>query len=391
MKTKRIQKWERLKECLSPGGLWREFKIRVKAPIDRANYIFCNTRPPLPRSIVFVANDTCNAKCKTCDFGLRVEGSTQFNYIKDRGELTFEAFRKVIDEVAFYRPSIWFMATEPLLYSHLIPAISYAVKRNMEFQITTNGLLLPKMADEIFQAGLSRLNISLDGPTAEIHDEIRGVKGSFQAILDGITRISDLRKTNEKTYPKIIVNCCISDHNYKHLFELVSMLVGLDIDSVSLTHLEFINSDMAKEHNQKAGRYPVTACRVFQVDPGKVDAELLKRELARIKKEFSGYRINFSPNMKLKELDKYYQRPLEPIEDFDICYYPWRYAHILPNGDVIASYLCFSGKLGNIYKESFPQIWHNRAYRDLRKFLRLNKGCLPACCRCSGMYCSYYL
>jgi MoaA/NifB/PqqE/SkfB family radical SAM enzyme len=392
MKTKRLQRIERIKECiLEPSEFLKELKTRLRAPIDKANFLIGNIRPPLPATVVFVVNDTCNARCKTCDFGLRPEGSTQFNYIKDKGELPFEDFCKVIDELAFYRPSIWFMATEPLAYSHLIPTIEYVNKKNMEFQLTTNGILLPKMADEIFYAGVRRLNISLDGPTAEIHDNIRGVTGCFQAILDGISQISELRKKNKTNYPKITVNCCISNHNYNYLLQLVSTLVALDIDSISFTHLEFINSEMAREHNRKTSEYHVSPCRVFQADPDNVDVAVLRQEIIKIRKKFSDYRINFSPNMKLKELDKYYHKPLEPIEDFDTCYYPWRYSHILPNGDVIVSYLCFAGKLGNIRMQSFPQIWHNEKYRRFRKFLRKNNGCLPACCRCSGVGCSYYL
>ncbi|MGH7952885.1 MAG: GTP 3',8-cyclase MoaA, partial [Limisphaerales bacterium] len=51
-------------------------------------------------------------------------------------------------------------------------------------QLTTNGTRLPELAQSLFDAGLRRINISLDALDANIYRTITG--GNLQPVLDGI-------------------------------------------------------------------------------------------------------------------------------------------------------------------------------------------------------------
>jgi heme b synthase len=53
-----------------------------------------------------------------------------------------------------------------------------------------NGTLLTaENAVRIREAGIERCSISIDGPTAEVHDEFRGVPGAFRKSLEGIEHL----------------------------------------------------------------------------------------------------------------------------------------------------------------------------------------------------------
>ena len=55
----------------------------------------------------------------------------------------------------------------------------------MNLVIITNGLAVnDKIIEQLKELGLRRLGISLDGSTPEIHDYIRGTKGSFDKIME---------------------------------------------------------------------------------------------------------------------------------------------------------------------------------------------------------------
>ena len=46
------------------------------------------------------------------------------------------------------------------------------------------------------------------------------------------------------------------------------------------------------------------------------------------------------------------------------CYVGWHYARVLTNGDVIPCCKASSHPLGNIYRNSFSEIWNSSAYED---------------------------
>jgi MoaA/NifB/PqqE/SkfB family radical SAM enzyme len=254
--------------------------------------------------------------------------------------------------------------------------------------MTTNATLLSKFYRDLINAGLCQINISLDGGTAQVNDLIRG-NGTFVSAMEGLHRLIDLKRTLKRKIPLITINFVISNHNFNKLEETAGTLSRLDIDLINFTHLSFISKEIAKLQNEKFPNLKVTESSVFEVEPKAVDVKILEDEIIRIKSKFFRFPINFIPDIKDMELEKYYLRSHETIRAYDRCFYPWRYSHILPNGDVMVSFRCFDKIMGNIKKENFLQIWQGKPYRDFRKELKRN-GAYPACLRCSGLYCSHY-
>ena len=72
------------------------------------------------------------------------------------------------------------------------------------------------------QCGLVRLAVSLDGPTAEIHDAFRRVPGSYQWTLDAV------RWAREIDLP-VQINTTITRHNLSQLDDTIALLQQLDI------------------------------------------------------------------------------------------------------------------------------------------------------------------
>jgi len=325
-----------------------------------------------------------------CDFGTQKAESFSYNYIRQTGELSIDTFRKVIDSVGKHRPSIWFMAIEPLLYPHILDAIAYSAEKGFKFQITTNGLLLPKMAKGLVDSGIHRINLSIDGPNAAIHDKIRGREGIFEAAWEGIHKVVELRKRS-KQYVQLNVSCCINPDNIGHLEELVKKAIELDLDAISFLHYQYVSKEAAEKQKAVTSKYTVSPVATFDFDPTKIDVAALDAEIKKIKEKYKGYRINFAPDVHGKDLEIFYYKPTEFLRGYKVCYYPWRYLHILPNADVIAAYRCFSGKLGNLEEKTLDEIWNDRPFREFRRDLKKYGGVLPACARCSLIFCSYYL
>jgi len=336
-----------------------------------------------PTTIFISINSQCNLKCKMCDVGQRQMGTQFYKNLKTDTELSLERLKSLIDEVKNFHPLIAVISTEPLLYKDLVEFSNYVTSAGLDLQITTNGFLLEKFADELVKSKLQRLYISIDGPSL-IHNSIRGVKGSFEKAYAGIQAVNETKKKMNKTYPKLYINYSISDSNYHCLEGFMKTMEDLEIESVTFSHLNYITKSMAKKHNQQYGHIcKATPCCISNTAPLKVDPIILAKQIERVKTKYLN-KCLFSPELDEEGIRIFYHEP-ERFVERNRCFVPWQVAQIIANGDLIPMTRCFHIVLGNIYEQSFKEIWNGEKYQNLRKILRKYKA-FPACTRCCGIF-----
>ena len=131
--------------------------------------------------------DRCNFRCQYC----MPEGA-ELDYILRQQMLTDQELLTLIQEVFIPVGFTRFRLTggEPLLRPgvvELVRAIA-SLPQTQDLSMTTNGFLLPKMAQDLYDAGLRRINISLDSLEPEIFDQIIGNRGRsrWQQVWEGI-------------------------------------------------------------------------------------------------------------------------------------------------------------------------------------------------------------
>ena len=127
----------------------------------------------------------------------------------------------------------------------------------MYCKITTNGVLLPKFAKQLIEADIQLINVSIDGPP-KIHDLIRGVPGTFDKAYTGIKQIGTFKKEYNISNPDIIIVFTISNYNYEHLVDTITVFDGLDIDGFHFGALSFKTKKMVERHNRLYKKYPPT-------------------------------------------------------------------------------------------------------------------------------------
>lgn len=129
----------------------------------------------------------CNLKCIYC----HREGE-----VKPAKELSKEEIAEILRVAAkFGIRSVKFTGGEPLLRPDILEIIR-SVPPSMESSMTTNGTLLAKLAQPLRDAGLKRVNVSIDSINHETYRKITGldqldnVLAGMQAALDaGLTPI----------------------------------------------------------------------------------------------------------------------------------------------------------------------------------------------------------
>jgi cyclic pyranopterin phosphate synthase len=131
--------------------------------------------------------DRCNFRCQYC----MPEGA-ELNYLLKQQLLTNEEILTLIQEVFIPLGFTRFRLTggEPLLRPGLVDLVAKIANlpQTQDLAMTTNGFLLAPIAKDLYDAGLRRINISLDSLDPETFEQIIGNhgRGRWQQVWEGI-------------------------------------------------------------------------------------------------------------------------------------------------------------------------------------------------------------
>jgi radical SAM protein with 4Fe4S-binding SPASM domain len=145
-------------------------------------------------------------------------------------ELSTREAAQLIDEVAELRPPIFVMTgADPLKRPDIYQLIRRAVARQLHpvLVLPATPLLTRDAIAELKHAGLSRLVLSLDASTAELHDLICGVHGSFARTMEAMQWADQWRLRYQ-----ITTHFC--ERNLHDLEDLAALLKTLRISQWSV-------------------------------------------------------------------------------------------------------------------------------------------------------------
>jgi radical SAM protein with 4Fe4S-binding SPASM domain len=131
----------------------------------------------------FHLTNRCQLECIHC-----YTGSSP--HLPDDDELSTERWIGLVDEFADNGgKKILFTGGEALVHRGCIDIMRRAKARGLEVTLFSNGILIPRYIDAIKECA-DIVQISIDGPTAESHDHVRG-PGSFKKAMRAIRLLLD--------------------------------------------------------------------------------------------------------------------------------------------------------------------------------------------------------
>ncbi|MBI5045199.1 MAG: radical SAM protein [Candidatus Levybacteria bacterium] len=153
---------------------------------------------PLHIDIESVA--VCNLRCPFC-------ATTNSRWGNDkRGFMALSIYRKIIDEGAANGLCAIKLSLrgEPLLHPKLASMVEYAKKKGiMDVYFNTNAILLTEEKfEQLIDAGLDRISISIEGFTREVYEKFR-VGATFERLLDNVSRLIEIRERKNSRFPQI--------------------------------------------------------------------------------------------------------------------------------------------------------------------------------------------
>lgn len=163
----------------------------------------------------------CNNHCIFCVQGRKREiyGNKETNEVK-----------RLLEEARQDADSVVFTGGEVTIRKDLIELVKFAKGLGFErIQIQTNGRMLAykKMCEDLITAGANEFSPALHGHIPELHDYLTDAKGAFRQTVRAIRNLRELDQL-------IMTNTVIVRSNYRHLPELVKLLVALKVDQLQL-------------------------------------------------------------------------------------------------------------------------------------------------------------
>lgn len=162
--------------------------------------------PGFPIHLDFELNDSCNQSCVMCPRNQDMHPQVAYP-LGTKAVLDMAIFRKVIDEGC--REGLMSINlgafAEPLIHKQVFEMVKYARDNGViDTRIITNGLLLHKHFDDVFDSGLVNLFVSVDAFTNETYQKIRG--HGFEMVLRNVELLLEERMRRKALLPIVRVS-----------------------------------------------------------------------------------------------------------------------------------------------------------------------------------------
>ncbi len=330
-----------------------------------------------PSLITILVTQRCNFKCEGCSSNSPFI-TKNFNQNKNK-ELNLEEIKKIINQVAWFKPFIYLNGGEPTLRSDLLEIIAYIKSKKLICALTTNGSFLTKsLINQLIEVKLDFLSVSIDGPETA-HDSYRGVKGAFAKASQGLSGLVNLKKELRIDYPHIRLASIIFPQNQEDTKYVIDLANKIGVDEIGLGLLMYYPQKIIglqekfMNKNKTGGKDPIG---LKIKDNYKFNFSLANyQNFLAYAKQKSKIPIYFS--YKGNQYQDYFNPQVFPSKK-SFCLTPWNNLLIFPNGDLG---FCQGFKFGHIDQGSILKQWNNQKIRRFRK-LR-SQTPFPACFRCN--------
>lgn len=159
--------------------------------------------------VMFELTYNCSEKCIHCYNIGATRNDTEKSHRDIGNNLTLDEYKRIIDE--FYSEGLYKVCLtggDPFVNPIVWDILDYLYKRDIAFDIYTNGLKLVDSVDKLLKYYPRLVSVSLYSDIAEVHDYITRVNGSWRKTMSVIEQLS------EKATP-MNLKCCIMQPNVK--------------------------------------------------------------------------------------------------------------------------------------------------------------------------------
>lgn len=168
---------------------------RIEQELREAVYIRTGRDATRPHVIQAMPTQRCNYKCLSCGCWRQEEPES---------ELTLEEWQTSLASLRSFvgAMTVQFAGGEPFVYKPFVPLVEWCAAHDIGWGVITNGSAFTKeISRRVVAAQPVNISISVDGASAAVHDDSRGVRGSLAQIEKNIGHLREARDRAGARFP----------------------------------------------------------------------------------------------------------------------------------------------------------------------------------------------
>ena len=320
--------------------------------------------PQGPTTLELYPTLACNLDCAFCD--------TTERHRPPVAELSRARLLEIVDEAAAMGVRRLFVlgGGEPLLRHDTPDVMARAKAHGMEGILTTNGTRMDRaLRERLVEMRWDEVHVSIDGPTPEIHDALRGQRGAFRRAARAACGLSVARRRLGLDVPRVALHFVVTRRNWQTLPDMVRLARALgagrvDFDALIAYRPEQLALRLTEE---EAAALPAVATEALALAATLGIATTLERFL--------------SPDALARG-----DRPPAPLDAPGLrgapCLKAWHYLVVAADGRT--SPCCvLAGEGGSAAATPLDAVWRDDPFLEGVRRGMLNKAPLPRCRECS--------
>jgi len=306
---------------------------KVKETVKQISYLTA------PIHVWWDITQQCNFNCKHCY-------SNAKKNVQD--ELSTEEVFGIIEQLKEVQVCfVYILGGEPLIRPDFSLILERFSEKDIPLMLNTNGWFMnEEWARRIANSSVKHLRFSLDGSTSSTHDDLRGVKGSFERVINGI------RICRNMNIPKISCSYTLTSKSVNEIKQTCELLVQLGVDAIQFGPLS--STGRASNHPE------------LTLSPS--DSNSITNTIGECIQQY-GQKI------QIYSVDGTYDRPYTRLAkrglikpDFMGCQAGRTCCCIDWKGEVLPCILWRNPTAGSLRKTSFKEIWDNSSlFKNLRR------------------------
>ncbi len=309
-----------------------------------------------PQVVSLETTHHCNLRCSFCESHgnlLAKPITSTREYVGGRVTMSLETIRRLAGELAEVGTDMVELSGkgDPIAHPELTEIVRAIRDAGINCALVTNGTLAkPDLAPTLVRRGLSRLSVSLNSGSREVY-----LRSNHRDLWDkAIAFLRDVlaeRSRKGGRIPWVRVTNVVTKENVDDMDGMVEICRTLGVDEVGFLVM---------------GELPETG-----------HLQLTGQDLAWINRMVPNWsrRLNeagivhslptFAIDLASRVRDGASQE--NPIQRQIPCYEGWMFCVIGPDGVVVPCCYCEEHKLGNVFDQSFVEIWNGVLYREFRR------------------------
>ncbi len=315
-----------------------------------------------PFTIAWEVTRACAFACKHC--------RADAQHTRDPNELTTEEAYQLIDRFAeFGNPILIFTGGDPMMRRDLFDLISYAAEKGLRCSLTPTATALPTVErlQKAKEAGIRRIALSLDASTAEVHDEFRQVKGSWERTMRILNNAKEVGLS-------VQVNTTVTTFNVDLLPDMVPFIEQVAAVQWSVFFLVPTGRAQARwlispERHEEVFHWLYDLSKVAPFDIKSTAAPMYRRVAIERKKAeldpdeqvtFQGAGFQYADGLN---------RPTKGVNDGNGFLFISHVGEIMPSGFLPVS-------AGDVHTDDVVDVYRNsQLFKDLRDYSKLKGRC----------------